>query len=253
MRVSITQLTPRGTGVNLVREPIRVLSGGRSITDWALKMSGVLIHDHVFTIIDNLIAGLSIRIPRDSGPCVVKTNHTAVKLACFVWRKDSTLVSTLHFVPSPTGFGSVNLVSTLGTGRPTRHFFTTQGPESRSSFGLRYSVQISSQLPMTFNPKNQIFPRHPMPFHQTVRLRPQTLTLRRRRPLDVPESGGGLARGFGVLLHTLRGLGDRQGRPLLHVWRLEGPAITRSTYEAGVNQRDARRLQMCCKHFEQIY
>jgi hypothetical protein len=28
-------------------------------------------------------------------------------MACFVWRKDSTLVSTQHFVTSPTGFGRV--------------------------------------------------------------------------------------------------------------------------------------------------
>ncbi len=37
-----------------------------------------------------------------------------------------------HLVTSPTGFGRVKVVSTLGTGRPKRHFFTTQGPESRS-------------------------------------------------------------------------------------------------------------------------
>ena len=34
-----------------------------------------------------------------------------------------------HLVTSPTGFGSVKVVSTLGTGRPNRHFFTTQRPE----------------------------------------------------------------------------------------------------------------------------
>jgi hypothetical protein len=37
-----------------------------------------------------------------------------------------------HLVTSPTGFGRVKVVSTLGTGRPERHFLTTQGPESRS-------------------------------------------------------------------------------------------------------------------------
>ena len=38
-----------------------------------------------------------------------------------------------HLVTLPTGFGSVKVGSTLGTGRPKRHFLTTQGPESRSA------------------------------------------------------------------------------------------------------------------------
>ena len=67
-------------------------------------------------------------------------NHTAVQMACFVRRKDSTLVSTLNFVTSPTGFDRVKVVSTLGTGRPIRHFFTTQGPESRSTRPLLSST-----------------------------------------------------------------------------------------------------------------
>jgi hypothetical protein len=48
-----------------------------------------------------------------------KTIHTAlaVQMTCFVWREDSTLVSTLQFVPSPTEFGRVIVVSTFGTGR----------------------------------------------------------------------------------------------------------------------------------------
>jgi hypothetical protein len=34
---------------------------------------------------------------RDMCPCVVKKNHTAVQMACFVWRKDRDLVSTASF------------------------------------------------------------------------------------------------------------------------------------------------------------
>jgi hypothetical protein len=60
-----------------------------------------------------------------------RKDHTAVQMACFVWRKERTLVSTRHFVTPPTGFGRVILVSTLGAGRPKRHFSFTQGPESR--------------------------------------------------------------------------------------------------------------------------
>ena len=60
-------------------------------------------------------------------------NHTAVQLACFVWREDITLVSTRHFVTSPTGVGRVKVVSTLEAGRPKRQKELTQGCELRSA------------------------------------------------------------------------------------------------------------------------
>ena len=76
---------------------------------------------------------------RDSGPCVVKNKPYGSPngLLCMA-PKDRDLVLTASFghdrghVTSPTGFGRVKVVSTLGTGRPKRHFLTTQGPESRS-------------------------------------------------------------------------------------------------------------------------
>jgi len=47
-----------------------------------------------------------------------------------------------HFVPSPTGFGRVKVISALGNGRPKRHYFTTQGPESRREGWMRTSSPL---------------------------------------------------------------------------------------------------------------
>jgi len=51
-----------------------------------------------------------------------------------------------HLVTSPTGFGRVKVVSTLGTGRPKRHFLTTQGPESRSTQETRVGKCVEGRL-----------------------------------------------------------------------------------------------------------
>jgi len=66
--------------------------------------------------------------------CVVKKYSNDLLLE---WRKDRDLVSTAslgrgHIADRLTGFGRAKVVSTLGTGRPKRHFLMTQGPESRS-------------------------------------------------------------------------------------------------------------------------
>jgi len=55
-----------------------------------------------------------------------------------------------HLVTLPTGFGRVKVVSTLGTGRPKRHFLTTQGPESRSCLCKHSSFSFYSTLSVPF-------------------------------------------------------------------------------------------------------
>ena len=73
----------------------------------------------------------------------------------FVWRKDRDMVSTAAFghghghghghdrghITSPTGFGRVKVVSTLGTGRPK-----PQGPESHRGSRVQYTSDSIDQL-----------------------------------------------------------------------------------------------------------
>jgi len=51
-----------------------------------------------------------------------------------------------HLVTSPTGFGRVKVVSTLGTGRPKRHFLTTQPVPGRGLSPVALALSNSPNM-----------------------------------------------------------------------------------------------------------